>query len=183
MATGAYFHSIRLSFSQLKMQSRFLDRDFAKTLNPITQKFFRRAGGAIRTTARRMLRKAPQKQIGELNRFERANYDTARQLYQDGKTTVKPRRPDRTSLPGKPPMLHVTWDSGTSPLRHRLWFALTEDKTSVLIGPAAIGKKRTQVRQGGMSSLRQLERVHPFMEPAYTIIEPRLPDYLKAAAG
>lgn len=194
-----FYNSLRLSFGQMKMQTRFLDREFAKTLNPITRKFYTRAGGAIRTTARRLLKKARRKKPSELIGQERQNYETAKRLYQRGKrkerkllksgkwiaggVPEKPELPDAVAAKGKPPMLHVTWDSGTSPLKHRLWFALTDDKTSVLVGPAVIGKNRRNVKRGGKSSLRELERDHPFMEPAYKIIEPRLPDYLRAAAG
>lgn len=196
---GNYYDVLRISFGQLKAQTRFLDREFAKTLNPITLKFFMRAGGAIRTTARRLLKKARRKKPAELVGQERTNYETAKKLYAKGRRTtrrllksgrwiadaapVKPELPDAVADKGKPPMLHVEWDAGTSPLKHRLWFALTDDKTSLLVGPAAIGKNRSNVKNGGKSSLRELERDHPFMEPAYKIIEPRLPGYLRAAAG
>jgi hypothetical protein len=196
---GEFFDQVRLSFSQIRMQGRFLDRQVADSLNPIVRKFFMRAGGAIRTTARRQLRKAPRAKFSDLGRIEQTNYLTAKMLYQKGRRTqnrnlkkgvwnagalpAKPQLPDATSKPGSSPFLHVTWDAGTSPLKHRLWFALTDDKTSVLIGPAAIGRNRRVVRSGGITTLRELERRHPFMEPAYKIIEPKLPEYLRTAAG
>jgi len=194
-----FYDSVRLSFSQLKMQGRFLDRDVAKSLNPITRKFFMRVGGAIRLTARRQLKKAGRKKLAELPRQQKTNYLTAVRLLRAGKrkerrklkggvwnagaVPPKPVLPERTAKPGSPPLLHAVWDSGTSPLKYRLWFALSEDRTSVLIGPAAIGANRTKVKRGGISSLRQLERNNPFMEPAYKIIEPKMPSYLAGAVG
>jgi len=196
---SAFYDSVRLRFSQLKMQGRFRDRDFAKTLNPITRKFFMRVGGAIRLTARRQLKKAGKKKLSELPRQQKTNYLTAVRLHRAGKrkerrklkggvlnagaVPPKPVLPERTAKPGKPPLLHVEWDSGTSPLKNRLWFALSDDRTSVLIGPAAIGKNRTTVKRGGISTLRELERRHPFMAPAYKIIEPKIPSYLAGAVG
>jgi hypothetical protein len=194
-----FYDQVRVSFSQLKMQSRFLDRKVADSLNPITRKFFMRAGGAIRVTARRSLRKARKKQLSELNRFERQNYLTAKAIYSRGRRKQnrllksgvwvagslpeKPVLPDATAEPGDPPRLHVEWDAGTSPLKNRLWFALTPDLSSVVIGPAAIGGNRTRAQRGGISTLRELERRNPFMEPAYKIIEPRMPSYLSGAVG
>lgn len=186
--------AVRLGFKLLKMQERFLDRRAADMLHPVIRRFFMRAGGAIRTTARRLLRKAPKKQLSELRGQERTNYQTALKLYRRGRrawrngryvemTAAKPRRPDRTAEPGKPPYLHVTWDSGTSPLKHRLWFAIKDDdRNQLVIGPAAIGQNRTKVKRGGISTLRELEARHPFMEPAYTLIQPRFADFLQAAA-
>lgn len=197
--SGAFYDQVRVAFSQLKMQSRFLDRKVADALNPITRKFFMRTGGAIRITARRSLRKARKKQLSELNKFERTNYLTAKAIYSRGRRKQnrllksgvwlagslpeKPVLPESTAKPGDPPKLHVTWDAGTSPLKNRLWFALTPDLDSVVIGPAAIGKNRTRVLGKGISSLRELERKNPFMEPAYKIIEPRMPSYLSGAVG
>lgn len=174
--------AVKLGFKLLKMQQRFLDRRASDHLHPVIRRFFMRTGGAIRTTARRLLRKAPQRPLADLNRWERDNYETARRLYKSGKGE-KPRRPDKVSAPGKPPYLHVTWDNGTSPLKHRLWFALKDnDRNTLLVGPAAIGQNRTRLRRGGITTLRELEARHPFMEPAYKAIQPRFADFLQAAA-
>jgi len=175
--------SVRLAFKLVKMQQRFLDRKAADHLHPVIRRFFMRAGSAIRLTARRLLKVAPQKQISQLSRHEKANYETATKLYKANRTNEKPRRPERVADKGKPPFLHAKWDSGTSPLKHRLWFALKDDdRNTLLIGPAAIGKNRTMVKRGGISTLRQLEAEHPFMEPAFLAIQPRFADYLQQAA-
>lgn len=190
--------SVKLGFKLVKMQQRFLDRKAADHLHPVIRRFFMRAGGAIRLTARRLLKKAGKKNVGELNRTERHNYETALRLFRSGRRkeirsvkqgrwqqnlATKPTLPQKTASPGKPPLLHSTWDSGTSPLKHRLWFALKDnDRNTLLIGPAAIGKNRTMVKRGGISTLRQLEAEHPFMEPAFLAIQPRFADYLQQAA-
>ncbi len=181
--SGSFYDQLRVSFSQLKMQTRFLDRKIADGLSPKVRKFLMRAGGAIRITARRLLRKARKVRPNELGRIDRANYETAQRLFKSGRSQEKPVLPDKTAEHGKPPMLHVVWDAGTSPLKHRLWFALNDRADAVLIGPAAIGRNRTAVKRGGISTLRELERQHPFMEPAYKTIEPRLPGYLSGALG
>ncbi len=174
---------VRLGFKLWKMQQRFLDRKAADHLHPVIRRFFMRAGAAIRLTARRLLKVAPQKQISQLSYHERANWETATKLYKEGRSTEKPRRPDRVADKGKPPFLHAKWDNGTSPLKHRLWFALKDnDRNTLLIGPAAIGRNLKSVTRGGMSSLSQLEDEHPFMEPAYLAIQPRFADYLQQAA-
>lgn len=196
---STFYEQVRVSFSQLKMQTRFLDRKIADGLDPKVRKFLMRAGGAIRLTARRLLRKAKKKKLSELNPVEQQNYLTAKKLYSLGRRRQtrffkkgvwvagsmpeKPFLPDATAEHGEPPMLHVLWDAGTSPLKHRLWFALNDDRDAVIIGPAAIGRNRTAVKNGGISTLRELERRHPFMEPAYKTIEPRLPGYLSGALG
>ena len=191
--------AVKLGFKLLKMHQRFLDRRASDHLHPVIRRFFMRAGGAIRITARRLLKKAPQKSLSEMPSNERTNYETAMKLYKRGRRrelsairkkgqwvqngSGKPRRPDKTASPGRPPYLHVTWDNGTSPLKHRLWFALKDnDRNTLLIGPAAIGQNRTRLKRGGITTLRELEARHPFMEPAYKAIQPRFADFLQAAA-
>lgn len=199
MVSMTVVQSVRSSFIQYKMQARFLDRAFASAVDPPKLRFFMRAGAAVRLTARRLLKQAPKKRIADLSRIEAANYATAKKLYQQGrrrntrsmKTSgrwidrsalpQKPVLPDRVAEPGRPPYLHVDWDHGTSPLKHRLWFALTPDKERVVIGPAVIGRNIRVVKWGGTPSLARLEQHNPFMVPAFKIIEPKLPDYLQAA--
>lgn len=191
-------NDIGLTFRLVRMQQRFVDRAASDHLHPIIRRFFMRAGGAIRLTGRRLLKKAGKKNVGELKGFERRNYETALRLYRSGRrrelrnvkkgiwtqnNRVKPTLPEKTALPGRPPLLHSKWDNGTSPLKNRLWFALSDsDRNSLVVGPAAIGRNRTNSTRGGISSLTELERRHPFMEPAYLAIQPRFADYLQAAA-
>jgi len=191
--------ALQLSFRLVRMQQRFIDRAAADHLHPVIRRFFNRAGGAMRITARRLLKKAGKKKVGDLNGIERRNYETALRLYRSGRRRAlrnvkkgiwtqnrseKPELPERSAASGKPPLLHSTWDNGTSPLKNRLYFALSDsDRNSLVVGPAAIGANRRQVRSGtGISTLRELERRHPFMEPAYLAIQPRFADYLQAAA-
>jgi hypothetical protein len=189
--------SVGLTFKLVRMQQRFIDRAAADHLHPVIRRFFMRAGGAIRITARRLLKKAGKKNVGELNRTERHNYETALRLFRSGRRkeirsvkqgrwqqnlATKPTLPHKTASPGKPPLLHSTWDNGTSPLKNRLWFALRDsNKNELVVGPAAIGRNRTNT-QRGITTLNELERRHPFMEPAFLAIQPRFADYLQQAA-
>ena len=103
----------------------------------------------------------------------------------------KPELPYGTALKGDPPLLHVEWDKGTSPLKNRLWYALKTRESAansmapdeVIIGPAHIRTKPSkQAGANGMKSLRQLEDQHPFMVPAYKAVEPKFPEYLRQAS-
>ncbi len=103
----------------------------------------------------------------------------------------KPELPYQTALKGDPPLLHVEWDSGTSPLKYRLWYALKTRESAfnsmapdeVVIGPAHIkAKKSKQTGGNGMKNVRQLEDEHPFMVPAYKAVEPKFPEYLRQAS-
>lgn len=150
--------------------TRFLDRDVARALDPVKRRFFLRAGGAIRTTARRSLRKARQKKTSELTDEQRLRYEKWKAMYEAGKSGQKPRRPEIISEPGQPPLLH---QKPSSLLKNRLLFALNEDSNGVVIGPE-------QTSRAG--KLQALEGSRPFMRPAYEAIEPRLNSFLAAAA-
>jgi hypothetical protein len=173
---------VGLTFKLVRMQQRFLDRAAADHLHPVMKRFFMRAGGAIRITARRMLKKAGKQRVSGMNYVERGYYEAALARHKRGKGP-KPELPQKTALPGKPPLLHSTWDSGTSPLKNRIWFSLRDsNKNEMVVGPAAIGRNRSNLRQGGITTLNELERRHPFMEPAFLAIQPRFADYLQQAA-
>lgn len=150
---------------------RFLDRQIAASLGPVKRRFFKRAGGSIRQTARRLLRHAPQTPYASLTSAQRHAYDRRVAEYKAGKTATKPRRPDQIAQRGRPPMLH---ERPQSMLKSRLFFSLNDDANGVVIGPEQTS------RQG---NLQRLEATHPFMEPAYETIEPRLPGYLRQASG
>lgn len=135
----------------------------------VRQKFFGRAGGAIRKTAKRSLRKAAQKPLSELTDGERKKFETAVAEWKAGKLASKPRRPERISEPGRPPLLHM---KPQSPLKQGLQYAVTADAMDVVVGPS-----RTK------SILEKLERSRPFMEPALRTIEPSLPKFLQQAVG
>ena len=184
--------TLSLSFKLINAKTRFLDRDVAKALNPVTRRFFMRAGAAIRLTARRSLRMARRKKLSELTPAELDRHKAKQRymrrslgLLRRGKEGAfdeglidKSKLPQVISRPGQPPVLH----SKDSLLKTRLFFALSRDSDSVVIGPELIGRNKSSVRRGGLESLSELERRRPFMNPAYEAIEPRFPEYLRGAA-
>lgn len=151
--------------------TRFLDRDIARALDPVKRRFFMRSGGAIRTTARRSLRKARQMKLSEMTDSQVAKYRQQMERFKAGLIRTRPRRPEVTADRGDPPKLH---QKPTSLLKDRLFFSLDDDRNGVVIGPE-------QTSRSG--DLQRLEDRFPFMEPAYETIEPRLPAYLSAAAN
>lgn len=167
----------------VNMKARFLDRDLAGVLGPTMRKYFTRAGGAIRTTARRSLKKAAQKPLSELTEGQRASYEAWKARFDRGQSALKPRRPEKSAKRGQPPLIHPKRGGG-SLLKSRLFFALSEDRTYVVIGPELIGANKRIKREGrGLSSVEELEQGFPFMEPAFQAILPQLPKYLEMAKG
>lgn len=159
-----------VGFDGFKVQlSRFTDKPINNHLGKVKRKFFNRSGGAIRKTAKRSLRKAPQKKLNELTREERIRFRIEESRFKRGKRKIKPRRPDRTAAAGRPPLLHMK----PSPLKDLIFFYTDQRGESVLIGPA----------QFKGHDLKKLEKGHPFMEPALTKIEPRFPEFLASARG
>lgn len=169
---------ITLNFSA-KMQRRFLDREINKDISEKTKRFFAIAGGSIMTTARRSLRKRRLKSLSDMTERERRAFKQDQVLYRKGLLARKPRRPGMSAKKGELPRL-TTMDSL---LRKRLFFAITENKKAVVVGPELLGKdaKAYRHRRVGLSTVEQLERNNPFMEPAFKKILPRLPGYLKKA--
>lgn len=175
--------SIKLQFRMVNMKLRFLDRPVADTLAPITRRFFMRAGGAIRMTARRSLRNARRMRLSELPQDKRRWYREMRARHRAGQIPWRPELPDAISKPGEPPRLH---QKPQSLLKSRLFFALSPDRRSVVIGPEAIGRNKRLARTSdrgrrGLTTLYDLEQRRPFMEPAFQAIEPRLFEFMAAA--
>ena len=169
---------IRVDFSA-KMQRRFLDREINKDISEKMRRFFAIAGGSIMTTARRSLRKRRLKSLSDMTERERRAFKQDQVLYRKGLLARKPRRPGISAKKGQLPRLTTM----ESPLRKRIFFAVTEDKKAVVVGPELLGKdaKAYRHRRVGLSSVEQLERNNQFMEPAFKKIIPRLPGYLKKA--
>lgn len=178
--------AVGISFSMVEPKRRFVDR-LQGALTPAVYAFFMRAGGAIRTTARRSLKRAKQKQLGELTDEQRGLYlarltafRRKEKLWHYGNQwgrvgDKKPRRPEVTAPKGRQPFLH----SQQSPLRAQLFFSVAPGNEYLVVGPEAIGRNKRLTRSGQLTSVEELERNNPFMEPAYEAIEPRLPLYLQ----
>ena len=167
----------------VNMKARFLDRELAKTLGPVMRKYFTRAGAVIRSEARQSLVNAAQKKLSDLTEKELKTYRKWQAKFKAGNTPIKPRKPDKSAKRGQPPLLHPK-RGAKSLLKSRLFFALSEDRTYVVIGPELIGANKRIKREGrGLSSVEELEQGFPFMEPAFQAILPQLPKYLEMAKG
>ena len=195
-------------------------RKAAQHLKPKMLRFLNRSGAAVRLAGRRQLKPAKQVTLRAARRIASQGTSKQRNLtlwrldryekqlkqFRKGRAAEtrsrksrefqpnpfeKPQLPYSTALKGAPPLLHVEWDSGTSPLKNRLYYALKTRESAansmapdeVIIGPAHIkAKKSNRAGANGMKSLRQLEDEHPFMVPAYKAVEPKFPEYLRQAS-
>jgi len=156
-----------VGFDGFRVQiSRFTDRKINDVLGKQRQSFFNRVGGAIRKTAKRSLRQAPQKKTNELTGEERVRFKQQQRAFKRGARNSKPRRPDRTANRGSVPLLHIK----KSPLRELIFFYTSNDKSSVVVGPSSF--------KGG--DLLLLEQNFPFMAPALIKITPSIPSHLIA---
>jgi hypothetical protein len=134
-----------------------VDRARHKSLN--------RAGALIRTIARRSLKPARRKSVGEMTDREVSRW--FRQLDEwrmRGKTGPKPRRPFAPSKPGEPPRSHVGF------LKKFLYYAFDPQSQSVVVGPAALPQISTPgvpgiLEYGGVSEGSRIE-ARPYMRPA-----------------
>jgi hypothetical protein len=156
--------------SKSSLKPRFLDRKIANVLDPKVRRFLMRAGGAVRLTARRSLKLSRITRYEEQSQAQREQFGRAVARWRAGERTRKPTMPRATSQPGHPPLIH----SKLSPLKQLLYFALSNDKRSVVVGPEAIGKNRRVARvPNQLTSIQELEQSRPFMEPAFDRIEPK----------
>ena len=125
-----------------------------------------RAGGFLRKTARRSLKFARQKRIGELTEVELTRFRAAQRAYAEGKLHDKPRRPEVTAKQGDIPKLHTR---PKSPLKERITFDIDKLRRSVVIGPELTSDAQAA----------KIEGRNPFMGPALQKTLPRLPDLLR----
>jgi len=164
-----------------QMKKAFLTSDINKDISQKVAKFLAISGGSVMTTARRLLKRKASKSMAELTDDERTSFLRWQKRYRDGKTEFKPRKPDKTSPKGQPPRLH----SKDSVLKNRLFWAVTEDKKGVVVGPELFTTKPNALAPyPGLKGVQALERNNPFMSPALNKIIPRIPSYLaKASKG
>ena len=151
-------------------QRGFFDRVTDKEIAPKLRRFLSRAGGSIRKAARRQFQPRAQKPLRELTPGQLRRFREEQELHKAGKRKTKPRRPDKVAVPGQSPRVH-TQRKSESLLAGRIYYALADDKQSVVIGPDKLSGK-----SGGIT-LEKLEQRFPFMEPAFEAIQPSLPSY------
>jgi len=146
--------------------SAFLDRAAVKRrVDRRKRGLLSRAGSFIRTAARSSLKPARQKGLGEMTPDERERYEV-RQAIARREGLRTPRRPERVSEPGRPPLLHMR----PSPLKHLIYFAYDPARDSVVIGPLRFGRAGAEALEyGGTVAARRRRvriRARPFMRPA-----------------
>ena len=151
-------------------QRGFFDRVTDKEIAPKLRRFLSRAGGSIRKAAKRQFQPRAQKPLRELTPGQLQIYREEQALFKAGERKMKPRRPDKVALPGQSPRVHTSPKSD-SLLAGKIYYALADDKQSVVIGPELLPS-----RSGGIT-LEKLEQRFPFMEPAFEAIQPSLPSY------
>jgi hypothetical protein len=161
------------------MKQQFLDRGINRKLDANIAEVFAISGGSIMTTARRLLKRAAQRKLSDLTAPQLSAYRIAQKEYRKGIRKVKPRKPDKVSKKGKPPLLH----SEDSILKRRLYFAIAKNQKSVVVGPELVSTQAKSKSRTGLSSIEELERRRPFMAKAFETIVPKLPGYLRAAAA
>jgi len=124
-----------------------------------------RAGSFIRTAAKSSLKRARQKSLGEMTAEERERYEVRRAVARR-KGLRTPRRPDRVSESGEPPLLHMR----LSPLKRLIYFAYDPARDSVVIGPLRFGRAGAEALEygGAVRGRRRRVRIRarPFMRPA-----------------
>lgn len=110
-----------------------------------------RAGGLIKTIARRSFKVAKQKKLSEMSEKELRIYKfKVKEAKREGKK--KPRRPEISAKPGEKPLIH----SRFSVLKAKIFFFVNKKRSSVIIGPE-VAKSRVA---------GDIEEKNPFMGPA-----------------
>ena len=136
------------------------------------RRFLLQAGGFVRTTARRSLRKARKIRRSELPDEDREEFDEAMEDFRLGHSKSQPKLRDIISNPGEAPLLH----SRSSPLKKQLVFVATKD--SVIVGP----ERRADGIAGDLEhGTGDVKKARPFMGPAFEKFLPRLHETYRKA--
>lgn len=162
----------------LKVKDLFFDRPrVLRAVNRARRDVLSRAGAFIMRAARKSLKVAKQKPLGELTDEERRRYKIAVAIAQR-KGRKQPRRPLAASKPGEPP--RVLYKG--SLLRSRLFFSYDPETDSVVIGPEGFRRSRVPavLEFGGTSTNFAGKQVHiaprPYMGPAMDKELPKFPE-------
>ncbi len=155
----------------MRLKKYFLDSSYVKSrISNAARLILIRQGAFIRKKARSLIRKAPQMRLSAMSKKDRQrHYIAIWRAKKRGKP--KPRRPSRSSLPGKPPYSQV----GT--LRRSILFLYDPGSETVVVGPEKTpSKAKTKepichiLEYGGPSANARGARFHikkrPYMGPA-----------------
>ena len=156
-------------------ETAFTPDPVLKATERIWSRFLFKAAGATATTAKRLLRPARRKKVGELSDQQRADYREQQKAFRAGKAE-KPRLPKASSAPNESPRLQTK----PSPLKTQLRFDVNKATGVAVIGP----KRSNDGIAGDLEFGRgQIKQPRPFMGPAFDKILPELPQYLRRAAN
>lgn len=135
-----------------------------RQLSQIERRTFIRVGALIRRIAKRSIRKAAQKPLAEMTKFERRGHHIAMSKHKAGRGK-KPRRPARASRPGKPPR------SRTGKLKRHIYYRFDPMLHDVFIGPALFQSKDIPgILERGRGKVAR----RPFMKPALDAARPTI---------
>jgi len=134
-----------------------VDKARARVLN--------RAGASVRTIARRSIKNARRKRIGELTEKQRLNFIIRKNIAKrEGRP--KPKLGYKSSEPGEPPR------SRSGLLKKFLYYAFDQSSKSVVVGPAKLagmdGDAPSILEYGGTSEGVKI-KPRPYMRPAEEI--------------
>lgn len=154
----------------------FNSEEVLSAVNYSNRQVLRKYGGLVRKIARRSLRKARQKPVGQLTEEERTKLRIRQEI---AKRTGKPQpaRPLLPSKPGEPPRVI------TGLLKKFTYFVFDPATQSVLVGPVKLNQKSDGVPEaleyGGRSTNAKGEQIQidarPWMTPANAIAMKQLP--------
>ncbi len=163
----------------IRVKELFFDRKAVlDSLTKAERRVLPKFGAFVMTKARQSIRKARQKQIGELTREERRRYRIAQAIAKK-EGGRKPKRPLAPSKPGEPPR------NRTGLLKRMIFFSYDSGRRSVVVGPEAFKPNRADVLEyggvtvwtaGGPSQGKAINvAARPFMGPALVKEQPKLP--------
>ena len=165
--------SIRI---QIKASGKFDAEKVKRAIDRKMNSALFRAGGLIRTIAKRSLRPARKIRLSELPDEDREQYREEMEDYRNGYRERPPVLRDIISDPGNPPLLHMK----PSPLRQLLRFFVEKDKTTVVIGPERAKDAIAGELEHGRGAVKA---ARPFMAPAMVKALPKLPQFLRSAVN
>ncbi len=118
----------------------FFDRaKVQRAMDRVTRSALSKFGAFTRQTAKRSIRKARQKRVGELTREERRLWEIRKAIAR--RRGFKVRRPLKGSDPGEAARWRSGGSSSSNLLRSKIFFVYEPLKQSVIIGPARLATR------------------------------------------
>ena len=164
---------MRVIFSvSKKPKAFFFDRArVTESLSKAKRKSMARQGALVRTIARRSIRPARRRSLGDLPETEQAAFN-ARERIALANGNPRPALPFASSLPGTPPR------SRTGLLRDHILFSYDPNSDTVVVGPALLnssdGAPET-LEFGGTNDRGVFVDARPYMRPAQAAAVQRYP--------